>query len=406
MRIGEWRANIRNMKSQGKVFVGLSGGVDSSVSAALLKKTGYEVTGVFIKGWHPDWGPCGWQEDRLDAMRVCAHLGIPFRDLDLSREYKKEVVDYMIREYRAGRTPNPDVMCNRYIKFGAFFNWACKYGADYIATGHYAQKKLSASSFQLLTSKDKNKDQTYFLWTLTQRELSQTLFPVGGMTKPEVRNLAKKFGLPTADKKDSQGLCFVGKVDLPDFLSHFMKPKKGKVLLAPDEVEGNEKGKIIGWHNGAFFLTIGQRHGFTITKKTPNDLPYYIVAKDIKKNTISVSQNLKRLSKRLSLKAKPFGVFRKRLNLKSVERFNLVILKDVNWLAGKAPDFTKTYFARFRYRQPLQEIHFKNKRLNLKSVERFNLEIQFQKPQIAIAPGQSLVIYTKLGECLGGGIIV
>jgi len=375
--------------------MGLSGGVDSSVSAALLKKAGYEVTGVFIKGWHPDWGPCGWQEDRLDAMRVCAHLGISFRDLDLSREYKKEVVDYMVREYRAGRTPNPDVMCNRYIKFGAFFNWARKYGADYIATGHYAQVFKKVTGYRLQVSRDFEKDQTYFLWTLTQRELSQTLFPVGRITKPEVRKLAKKFGLPTADKKDSQGLCFIGKVDLPDFLSHFLKPKRGDVI--------NEDSKKIGWHNGAFFLTIGQRHGFTITKKTPNDLPYYIVAKDIKKNTISVSQ---KSSQRSDLKSK-------RLNLKSVERFNLVILKDVNWISGNlgvglpsgSPTPKFSLLARFRYHQPLQEIHLKKKRLNLKSAERFNLEIRFEKPQTAIAPGQSLVIYTKTGECLGGGIV-
>jgi len=256
------------MNRQGKkVFVGMSGGVDSSVSAALLKKAGYEVTGVFLKGWHPDWGPCGWQEDRLDAMRVCAHLGIRFRDLDLSKEYKKEVVDYMIDEYKAGRTPNPDVMCNQKIKFGAFFDWALAQGANYVATGHYAEienldieNSLKIKNYKLKTSKDLDKDQTYFLWTLTQRELSRTLFPVGGMTKPEVRKLAKKFGLPTAEKKDSQGLCFVGKVDLPDFLSHFLKPKRGDVI--------NESGEKIGWHAGAFSLTIGQRHGFTIIKKT------------------------------------------------------------------------------------------------------------------------------------------
>lgn len=366
-----------DLERQKKVFVGLSGGVDSSVSAALLKKAGYEVTGVFIKGWHPDWGPCGWQEDRLDAMRVCAHLGVPFRDLDLSREYKKEVVDYMIAEYKAGRTPNPDVMCNQKIKFGKFFDYAVKNRADFVATGHYTR----IENHRLKISKDLNKDQTYFLWTLTQQELSRTLFPVGHLTKTEVRKLAKKFGLPTADKKDSQGLCFVGKVDLPDFLSHFLKPKRGDVL--------DENGKKIGWHNGAFFLTIGQRHGFTITKKTPNDLPYYIIAKDIKKNTIVVSQ-------RSDLKSKS-------LNPKSVQRFNLC-LHNVNWIAGRAPDPKKTYFARFRYRQPLQKIVLK--RLNLKSQKRFNLEVLFEKPQVAIAPGQSLVIYTKAGECLGGGIIV
>ena len=383
--------------------MGLSGGVDSSVSAALLKKAGHEVTGVFIKGWHPDWGPCGWQEDRLDAMRVCAHLGIPFRDLDLSREYKKEVVDYMIREYRAGRTPNPDVMCNRYIKFGAFFDYAVKNGADFVATGHYASRFLftkiedprfcKAKSGQVIrytlqVSRDSEKDQTYFLWTLTQRELSRTLFPIGHLTKPEVRKLAKKFGLPTAEKKDSQGLCFVGKVDLPDFLSHFLKPKRGKVL--------NEDGKEIGWHNGVFFLTNGQRHGFTITKKTPADAPYYIIAKDVKKNTITVSYTT---------------------NL-GVELPNEVVLRDVNWISGNlgaglpsgspAPKFKFPLLARFRYRQPLQEIKIKScSSQTATSLWQSDCQqIKFQKSQTAIALGQSLVIYTKTGECLGGGIIV
>jgi len=377
-----------------KVFVGLSGGVDSSVSAALLKKAGYEITGVFIKGWHPDWGPCGWQEDRLDAMRVCAHLGIPFRDLDLSREYKKEVVDYMVSEYKAGRTPNPDVMCNQKIKFGAFFDWVMAQGANFVATGHYAQtqnlkRKTQSYSSKLKISKDLNKDQTYFLWTLTQHELSRTLFPIGHLIKPAVRKLAKKFGLPTAEKKDSQGLCFVGKVDLPDFLSHFLKPKKGKVLLASNEVEGNGNEKEIGWHDGAFFLTISQRHGFTITQKTPADEPYYIVAKDVKKNTITVSQG----TKRLNLKAKPFCP---------------VLLRDVNWISGALPDFKKIYLARFRYRQPLQEIKIKScsSQTTTSLWQSDCLQIEFQNPQGAIAPGQSLVIYTKTGECLGGGIIV
>ena len=409
--------NSQLLKKQ-KVFIGLSGGVDSSVSATLLKKSGYEVIGVFIKGWHPDWGPCGWREDRLDAMRVCAHLGIPFRDLDLSREYKKEVVDYMVSEYKAGRTPNPDVMCNQKIKFGAFFDYAMKNGADFVATGHYARiarelktknakLKITTQNFKLLKSKDKEKDQTYFLWTLTQRELSRTLFPVGYLTKPEVRKLAKKFGLPTAEKKDSQGLCFVGKVDLPDFLSHFLKPKKGKVLLASNEVEGYEKGKEIGWHNGAFFLTIGQRHGFTITKKTPADAPYYIIAKDIKKNTISVSHTL---NPEMSFSGKLFADQPLPHLAKSLPSttfrgvLDKVVLRDVNWLAGKAPDFTKTYFARFRYRQPLQKIRLK--RLNFESSKRFNLEVLFLNPQFAIASGQSLVIYSKTGECLGGGIVV
>ena len=203
---------------KGKVYVGMSGGVDSSVSAALLLEQGYDVTGVFIKVWQPEWleeqGGCSWREDRLDAMRVCVHLGIPFRTLDLEETYKREVVDYMVSEYRAGRTPNPDVMCNRHVKFGGFFDWAMEQGADFVATGHYAQIQESGSkNLELRMGKDAGKDQSYFLWTLTQRELSRTIFPVGGMEKAETRTLARRFGLPVADKRDSQGLCFIGRVD-------------------------------------------------------------------------------------------------------------------------------------------------------------------------------------------------
>ena len=376
--------NYRQPVAKGGVFVGLSGGVDSSVSAALLKKQGYDVTGVFIKIWSPDWLWCASKEDRLDAMRVCAKLDIPFREIDLTKEYKKEVVDYMIREYKVGRTPNPDVFCNRYIKFGAFFDWARKHGADYIATGHYARRVecskqqvvrtkngreniIPATYYSLHTANDKNKDQTYFLWTLTQRELSQTLFPIGHLTKPEVRKIAKKLGLPTAEKKDSQGLCFVGPVDVKEFLRQYIAPKRGNVL--------NIKGEIIGWHDGAELLTLGERRGFSINQKTPDGLPYYVVAKDIKKNTITVSQppNL------------------------GVQLPSERILSKVNWIAGAPPNFNKTYFARFRYRQPLVKIGI--------GYKKSPLIIQFSKPQTAIAPGQSLVIYTKTGECLGGGII-
>ena len=238
-----------------KVYIGMSGGVDSSVSAALLKKAGYDVTGVFIKVWQPDWINCTWKEDRMDAMRVAALLDIPFITLDLEKEYKEEVVDYMISEYRAGRTPNPDVMCNRYVKFGGFYDWAMKQGADYVATGHYAQ----VIDGKLIAGNDKNKDQTYFLWTLNKEQLSKTIFPVGNIEKPEVRKLAKKFNLPNAEKKDSQGLCFIGKIDIKEFLSHYIDSKRGNVL--------NIEGEVIGEHDGSFFFTIGERHGFNILKK-------------------------------------------------------------------------------------------------------------------------------------------
>lgn len=387
-----------------KVFIGLSGGVDSSVSAALLKKAGYDVTGVFIKVWQPDFiNPstgsgqlqvCNWKEDRLDAMRVCARLEVPFVTLDLEKEYKKEVVDYMVSEYKAGKTPNPDVMCNKHVKFGGFFNWAMKNGADYMAAGHYARiartalreilnpKSQTINKFQISNSKkqtgcrllagaDKSKDQSYFLWTLTQRELAKILFPVGDLIKKtEVRNLAKKFGLPTAEKKDSQGLCFMGKIDLKNFLRQYLPLQKGDVL--------NEKGERIGFHDGAQFLTIGERHGFNIIKKTSEDLPHYVIAKDLKKNTITVSHKT------------PDGVL-------SSARKEILITK-VNWIAGKNPDCGKKYQARIRYRQPLE-----NCRLEKKGDGKWL--VIFDNPQNSAASGQSLVLYDN-DECIGGGVIL
>lgn len=339
-----------------KVYIGMSGGVDSSVSAALLKKAGYDVTGVFIKVWQPEWIDCTWKEDRLDAMRVAAKLDIPFVTLDLEKEYKEEVVDYMISEYKAGRTPNPDVMCNRYVKFGGFFNWAMKQGADFVATGHYAQ----IIDGKLIAGNDKNKDQTYFLWTLTAGQISKTLFPVGNIEKPEVRKLAKKFKLPNAEKKDSQGLCFIGKIDIKEFLSHYIESKKGNVI--------DEKGTIIGEHDGTFFFTIGERHGFKITKKTPNDERYYVIAKDIEKNTITVSE-----------KEKISGVKK-------------VVLEDVNWNQGSI-SVGKVLQARSRYREKLQDIIFTNQNT-----------AEFKEAQTTLSSGQSLVVYDG-NVCLGGAII-
>lgn len=369
---------LLNLKSKGKVYVGMSGGVDSSVSALLLKKDGYDVTGVFIKVWQPEFFECTWRQDRLDAMRVCAKLDIPFITLNLENEYKNEVVDYMIEEYKLGLTPNPDVMCNKYVKFGGFFDWAMKQGADFVATGHYARVKKVGDKTEMLAGEDKNKDQSYFLWTLTQKQLSKTLFPVGDIEKPEVRKLAEEYGLSTAIKKDSQGLCFIGKIDIKDFLKNYIKEKKGNVL--------SENGKIIGEHDGAFYLTVGQRHGFKIIDKTPNDSPYYIIDKDIKNNTITVSQNA----------------------LKAVENESRIAkLEKINWISGEAPDLSKKYFARIRYRQPLEEcILVKSSKLKVESntKEDTKYELHFMKPQKAITAGQSAVIYD--GEvCLGGGII-
>jgi tRNA-specific 2-thiouridylase len=368
-----------------KVFVGMSGGVDSSVSAGLLKAQGFDVTGVFIKTWSPDWLPCTWQEERRDAMRVAAKLKIPLITLDLEKEYKEEVVDYMIAEYRAGRVPNPDVMCNKVIKFGGFFDYAMKSGADFVATGHYAKlqpevtfpahgkggefaTKATSGLVSLCASSDTEKDQTYFLWTLTQRELSHTLFPIGHLQKSEVRSIARRFHLLNAEKKDSQGLCFMGKIDVKEFLKHYIKEKAGRVL--------NEVGEVIGEHEGATFYTIGERRGFKIFTKSPNDLPYYVVSKDVKKNILVVSN------------AKDTGEITK----KEIE------INKVNWNQGTEPNLVKKYQARIRYRQELQNCKIKKEKGG-------KYILIFDKGQVAPASGQSVVIYSG-DVCLGGGIIV
>ncbi len=342
-----------------KVFVGLSGGVDSAVSAALLKNGGYDVVGVFIKIWSPEWLFCTSREDRLDAMRVAAHLEITYKEIDLTNEYKKEVVDYMIREYKIGRTPNPDVFCNKHIKFGIFFDWAVKEGADFVATGHYARTKKENGVFKMLAGKDENKDQSYFLWTLKQKQLSKTLFPVGDLEKSEVRRLAKKFKLPNAERKDSQGLCFVGPVEVKDFLAQYAPQREGKVI--------DDKKRVIGNHPGALFFTIGERHGFTVTEKTPHDEPYFVIAKDMKKNTITVGHKKENSAAR-----------------REVE------ISDVNWIADK-PQAGKGYTARVRHRGVRAPATFDSNK------------IMFDGP-VVVASGQSLVLYDG-DECLGGGII-
>jgi tRNA-specific 2-thiouridylase len=277
-----------------KVFVGLSGGVDSSVAALRLVRVGFDVTGVFIKTWHPDFLPCSEADDRLDAMRVAAHLRIPFLTLDAKEEYKRDVADYMIREYRAGRTPNPDVMCNRYVKFGAFLDYARRHDADFVATGHYARVwkagggkqnaesgKQNAVSYRLSRGADPEKDQSYFLWTLTQEQLAHALFPIGDTPKAAVRAEAAAAGLPTARKRDSQGICFLGEVDLRDFLSHYIGVQPGNVVDAA--------GRVIGRHDGALYYTLGQRHGFTVTEETAARTPHYVAAKDAETNVLVVS---------------------------------------------------------------------------------------------------------------------
>ena len=406
-------------KLKKKVFVGLSGGVDSSVSAALLKEAtpknfkklfgrptpkgfrGYDVAGVFIKVWQPfdeaqgkPLTPCTWREERRDAMRVCAKLDIPFLTFDFEKIYKKEVADYMIAEYKAGRTPNPDVMCNKEVKFGAFFKKALSMGAEYIATGHYARLQLARRKskvlkgkklykldehYKLLTACDSTKDQSYFLWTLKQDQLKHILFPVGHLKKSQVRKLAKKYGLHTFKKKDSQGICFLGKLDMKEFLQHFIKPKSGRVL--------DINSKTIGKHNGATFFTLGERHGFTITKKTNHDRPYYIIAKDIKKNTITVSQNLSGDIE------EPVSMSRPVLDI-----------EDTNWISRFPKNYNlkaKTYSCQVRYHGEFLpckiEIKFGNK-------ARVIFSPGLPRQSFQVAAGQSIVIYDK-DICLGGGVV-
>ena len=375
---------VKNKKKE-TVFVGMSGGVDSSVSAAILKDKGYNVVGVFIKTWHPDFLACNEEEERLDAIRVATHLNIPFLTFDFEDIYKKEVADYMISEYRLGRTPNPDVMCNKYVKFGAFLEKAISLRADFVATGHYAQNLLN---FNLVKGIDPSKDQSYFLWTLKQEQLAKILFPVGHLEKKEVRKFAKKYKLPVAEKKDSQGICFLGAVDLKDFLKHYIKVKRGKVL--------DENKNEIGYHEGVIFYTLGERHGFVITEKSSNDGAYYVINKDIKKNILYVSQN--KNSEDLST----FALLDKKI-LKQKGKYrgsnplNFCFgIKNTNWIF-EIPDLNKDYTGQIRY-------HGELFLCRVKITGKENAEIMFSVPILA-ASGQSIVIYDN-DICLGGGIII
>ncbi len=356
------------------VFVGVSGGVDSSVSLALLKEAGHNVVGVFIRTWTPDFIECTWRDERRDAMRVCAHLDVPFLECDAEEAYKKGVADYMIEEYKKGNVPNPDVMCNREVKFGIFWQFAKEHGADFIATGHYAQILEVLDTYNscrcptptLGRGKDNGKDQSYFLWTLTAEDLSHTLFPIGHLQKSEVRKLATKFGLPTATKKDSQGVCFLGPLDMKDFLKHYIKSEIGNVE--------NTKGEIIGTHDGALFFTLGERHGFNITEKGATDEPYYVVAKDTERNVLIVSNN-KTLYQSDWYK---------------IELKNVVVRGEIN--------IGKSYTAQIRYHGELLPI-------SILSLNDTKMIIKFEKSDPTASSGQSVVIYD--GEiCLAGGVIV
>ncbi len=364
-----------------KVFVGLSGGVDSAVSAALLKQQGFDVTGVFIKAWSPAGYPCTWKEDRRSAMRVCAVLDIPFLTLDLEKEYKNDVVDYMIREYKIGRTPNPDVMCNKEIKFGYFLKFALSQGADFVATGHYARVfphlNQGEGRVGFKESADKTKDQSYFLWTLSQNELKHILFPIGHLQKSEVRKLALKFCLPQATRKDSQGLCFLGQIDMKEFLKEFVGAEKGDVL--------DLQGRKIGEHDGAILYTLGERHGFSVLNKATESEPFYVVDKNIEKNTVTVAtKNQTSLDQTKS----------------SYE------LEQTNWILGDIPQ--GKIECRYRYRQT--KIPCSIKITPHQKSQGAPLTVVFEEPQL-IASGQSIVFYLPDDEsgrgeiCLGGAII-
>jgi tRNA-uridine 2-sulfurtransferase len=340
-----------------KVYVGMSGGVDSSVTAALLKQQGYEVTGVYMKNWSQDLPGfvCPWKEDYQDAKRVAVQLGIDFKLYDFETEYRQKVVDYMVAEYQAGRTPNPDVMCNQEVKFKLFLDACLEDGADMIATGHYARIKDG----QLLKGLDGNKDQSYFLYRVTSEALRRSLMPIGELEKPEVRRLATEFGLATADKKDSQGICFVGKVGIKEFLLHELGEQPHGPII-------DQQGREIGQHDGAIFYTIGQRHGLDVG----GGLPYYVSRKDIKTNTIYVTTNLDDAD----------------LWTKDVE------LQDLHWI-NSPPETGKTYQARLRYRGPLIDCTFVENKIVL------------VEPQRGLAAGQSAVLYDT-DRVLGGGILV
>lgn len=361
-----------------KVFVGMSGGVDSSVAAALLKERGYYVVGVYMKNWSQDLPgfTCPWKEDYQDAKRVAVQLGINFKVYDFETQYRHKVVDYMITEYKAGRTPNPDIMCNQEVKFKLFLKTALEDGADFISTGHYAKAKGA----KLFRAKDGNKDQTYFLYRITEDALKRTLLPLGEYSKPEVRALAKKFNLATATKKESMGICFVGKIGIKEFLQQYVKTKPGQVI--------NEKNEVVGEHEGAIFYTIGQRHGLNVG----GGLPYYVTNKNMKKNEVYVTTNLD--NKHLWHKA--------------------IKLSDTHWINGVPKDGAKLHI-RIRHRAPLVSstiLHVKG-RTSHKNQKRRDSDIHHANnvTQVtlsnevrALTPGQSVVFYDG-NHVLGGGII-
>ena len=342
------------------VYVGMSGGVDSSVTAALLKQQGHHVTGVYMKNWTQDLPgmKCPWADDLADAKRVAVQLGIDFKVFDFENEYRHKVVDYMIEEYKAGRTPNPDIMCNQEVKFKLFLEAALEDGADFIATGHYA----AVENGILKMAVDTNKDQTYFLYRVTGAALQKTLFPLGEFTKPTVRKMAEERGLFTAAKKDSQGICFVGKVGIREFLSQYVDQKPGEII-------DKATGKVLGHHDGAIFYTLGQRHGLDLG----GGLPYYVIDKDMDKNEVYVTTDL---------------------NDGSLWKTD-VSIGAVHWINDQPP--VGDYQIRVRHRAPLVTATL--------SFENDTVSLRLHDQQRAVAAGQSIVIYRE-NICLGGGIVL
>ena len=350
------------MSKKVKVYVGMSGGVDSSVTAGVLRDQGYDVTGVYMKNWSQDLPGmhCPWKEDYQDAKRVAVQLGIPFKMYDFETEYRQRVVDYMVREYQAGRTPNPDIMCNQEVKFGIFLETALADGADMIATGHYAR----VQNGMLFTAKNAEKDQTYFLYRVTEGALKRSLMPIGEYkTKTEVRAIAQKYSLVTAEKKDSQGICFVGKVGIKDFLLHELGEQPHGDIV-------DDHGKVVGRHDGALFYTIGQRHGLNVG----GGLPYYVTGKNIAKNEVYVTRDLQNEN-----------LWNRQLDVTLLHWINAV------------PEAGKSYHVRTRYRAPLVECTI--------AIDNETATIQLAEDIRAITPGQSAVVYDG-DRVIGGGIVI
>ena len=351
-----------------KIVVGISGGVDSSVAAYLLKKQGHEVIGLFMINWEEKNGACTAEEDYEDVKRVCNKLGIPYFSVNYAKEYYQRVFKYFLEEYKAGRTPNPDVLCNREIKFGPFLDKALALGADMIATGHYAKKIEKDGKFYLAKADDLNKDQSYFLNQLSQYQLSKVLFPLAEISKPEVREIAKKLELSTASKKDSTGICFIGERNFKKFLSEFLPAQPGEIV--------DTQGKVVGKHDGLMYYTLGQRRGLNIGGlKGGNGQRWFVLEKDLQNNRLIVSQGEDDL------------LFSDGL-----------IATDMNWIPQRPNQEEFVCFAKFRYRQPDQKV-------KVKITGETTIQVDFDQKQRAITPGQFVVLYDNHGLCLGGGII-